>query len=48
MERSLRNLIRRLLGRPRTVELAPGRYHFADGKVEDGWLEWRPVGELFR
>ena len=34
--------------RPRSVELTPGLYHFADGKVEDGWLEWRPVAELFR
>ena len=32
----------------RTVDLAPGMYWFRDGKFEDGWLEWRPVGELFR
>ncbi len=34
--------------RPRSVELAPGLYHFEDGKVEDGGLEWRPVEELFK
>ena len=40
--------VRRRFGRPRTVDLAPGLYHFRDGNVEDGGLEWRPVGELFR
>ena len=40
--------VRRRFGRPRTVDLPPGMYHFRDGKVEDGGLEWRPVVELFR
>ncbi len=34
--------------RPRSVDLPSGLYHFADGKFEDGGLEWRPVEELFR
>ena len=44
-------ILRRVLGyrrRPRTLDLSPGMYWFRDGKVEDGWLEWRPVSELFR
>ena len=45
-------LLHRVLGprirRLRTVELAPGLYHFKDGKVEDGGLLWRPVEVLFR
>ena len=35
-------------GRPRSVDLPRGLYHFADGKYEDGGLEWRPVDELFK